>query len=332
MKIKTNLKGFTAYTTNSALNALLRYRKDINEKLRVHEAQDPTGSTWGTIGFHATGKDEWDDPEFVRDLDGKAMQLLVQFNDRICPAATIKERMAEELAAIKTREGRKANKTEFAQIRDVAEAYLLPRSHIRRTVIPVFVYPTHIVIFSTSAKRAGDVISRLFGLMQDLGQELHARPAEGNESSAAWITAVAKSDDDSPLEPGSSAVLRYDGEEKKSAIRIKDKDICSGDVQSLIGEDNYRVSELEVSVLDGAGVPAGVAGVQFTINDKLVIKGLRFPDLTIQSHVGAADGDAEAEALAIFTLVAMVIPQILKIVFDSLGGEARATYDAEDEL
>lgn len=336
MKTKLNLKGFTTFAIKSGLLGRMFRREgsDLQEVLGRREAEDPKGSTWGMHGLAKLGPDDEDgNSEFARAIDGNCMMVMVQFNDRICPGANISEQMSEQVAAITEREGRKPNKTEMGQLRDDAEAFLLPRSHIRRTPVPVFIYDERIAIFTTSAKRANDVAALLFSIANDLGLHDVPLPASAVDSTRGWLTSVALSEDDSILEATSNVVLRYDAtEEKKATLRIKDKGVHEKDIQDLINVSLYQASELGVVVLEGAETPAGLGGVEFTINDKLIIKGLKFPDLTIKTHLGDTDGDKQAELDGVITLVALAIPQIWDIVFDALGGEDRTAFEEDDEL
>lgn len=333
--MKSNpFKGFITYGMAPGLMAKLHGPgAEVHIKLCQLESEDPTGATWGTMGF----VEPIGNGDFAVPLDGtRSVLLMVKFNDRILPGKVRDEHLRVRVAALADQQGRPCSKKEYAQLRDDVEAELLPKSHIRRTFIPVLVYKEHLVIFTTSAKRANDIVSLLFGLCNNWGFKLTALPLDVKESVSAWLTAVAKSDDDSVLAAMDSAVIRRVADSDKAVYRIKDKDIDDAEVQELLVDENNRVTELSVSVLDGVQDEySGIAGLTFNVNSNLIVKGMKFPDLTIKSaigEVGTDDSALIAEFIGMATLVALSVTHVLEILIQACGGENRTVYEDEDEL
>lgn len=325
-------KSFITYGIGVGLYAKLLNREDANEKIERRATEDPTGATWGTMGFVSPDGSG----DFAIEMAGSgAVMLAVQINERILPGKVRDEHLKERLKAVREMEGRDPGKKEYAQLRDEVEAELLPKSHIRRTTVPVLVYEKRVVFFTSSAKRASDLASLLWSLCNDFGFHPKMLPLATKDTADAWLTSVAKSEDDSPLVPLDSAVIRAAFAEDKSVVRIKDKDIDDSDVQALLADSDYRVTELLVSVLEGAqDGPQGVAGASFTVTDKLIVKNLKFPDLAIREAIGEAGAEddlGKAEFMGMGVLVALSVTAILDVICVALGGEDRTVYDEGDD-
>ena len=305
---------------------------ELQADIQKFESEDPVGAFWGTIGFVSPDGSG----QFAVPLEGtRSVLLAVQFNDRILPGKVRDEHMKQRIADLMDREGRTPTKREFAQLRDDAEAELLPKSHIRRSVVPLLVYHDHIVIFTTSHKRGLDIVTLLFRLSNALGKDIRILPAATNDFVAQWLTAIATADDDSCLAAMDSAVHKSANPETNTTVRIKDKDLGEGDVQDMLRSGEYRAAELGVCVIDGWR-SAGVEGVTFTLTEKLIVKGMKFSDLSIRAAVGEIDkrnttAASAAEFLGMATLVALSVSTILTIVFDALGGEDRKAFDLEED-
>lgn len=336
--MKSNpFKAFITYGMGTGLLAKLNDSDLAQEKMALRESEDPTGATWSTTGFVSPDGSG----DFAVPMAGtRAVMVAVQINDRILPGKVRDEHLKKRLDELYRQSGRAADKKEFAQLRDEVEAELLPRSHIRRTLVPVLVYNDRLVLFTSSAKRAGDIAALLWALCNDFGFHPKMLPASAKDSVGAWLTALAIGDDhDSPFAPMDSGVLRCPNDVIKSVVRIKDKDIEDADIQALLVDGGYSVSELGVSVMEGVQENlAGIAGVTFTITDKLVVKGMKFPDLTIRTAIGEAakgDGDdeiAKVEFQGMAHLVAESVSLVLGSIFEAVGGEDRTIYDEDDEL
>lgn len=332
--MKTNpFKNFITYSMAAGLLGKLQSRNVIEYEIEPRMSVDPTGSMWSTMGFVSPDGSE----EFVVPLTGTgAVLLAVQLNERILPAKVRDEHMKKRLDDIMEREGRKPTKSEYASLRDDVESEQLPKSHIRRTVIPILVFSERIVFFTSSAKRATDLAAIMWSVAQGSKVDTPLLPATAKESVTAWLTALVKGEDDSPFAPMTSGVLRHTEDTIKSVVRIKDKDLDDADIQALLVDNKYRVSELRAYVMEGHSSDMdGVEGVEFTINDKLVVKGMKFPDLAIREAIGeAGEGDdlARLEFQGMAHLVASSVSKLIYAIFEATGGEDRGVYDQYDEL
>lgn len=287
-----DIKLFKAFTphVNRALHAV---RLDaLNAAVAEWPAADPAGSSWRYMGFAEVSPNE-----HVIDVQGVAKLCLVQLNERILPGAVLREKVAERAASIMEREGRKAGKKEWAQIRDEVEFELLPTAFIRRKLIPVMFVSEMVLIFTSSSKVCDDVVTlllratnngqeslvlhRVADLVQnDIGGALRALAVDGENADA---------EENRFLAVGSTITLR--GADKQQ-ITVKDKDVASHDVSQLLAQD-YSVTKLGVDMLTpGETDPEAT----FVLSDKLVFTGFKTAGVTSSREKGD-----EAIAAAFFS-------------------------------
>ena len=296
---------------------------DVREILDFHgdaifepfETSDPTGGTWRTLGFQRI------EGEFLHDLDGAGDVLDVQFNERILPAKVRDEHLAQRIAAITEREGRKPGKKEYAELRDEVEFDLLPKSHIRRTNVYVMILKGNTtLVFTSSVKKATDAMSLI---LHAIGrhEEVSITPIEPKNDIPSYLTSVVTTNnvDEFPFEDADAAVLK----KSKEVIRIKDTDLSDAQIQSMLREDGFAVHELSMTFFVEAE-PV----MDFTLNDKFVFKRCVLPDAKVVEKTDKTeDGNVAFHSLA--WLVATEYRSLLKTVIDELGGEHLHTAKAE---
>jgi recombination associated protein RdgC len=297
------------------------------------EAVDPTPTQWGTLGIkkHTTG-------EFAA-LLGDAYFMVIEVADRILPGKIIKEHLGKLLFQQEAATGRKPSRKEAAQLRDQVEAQLLPKAFIRRALVPIYVTRTHVVVFTSSYKRANDCMSVMYNLATvDAGiKHVGMAMASFSNSVSAWLLAVARQADDVDTEslmPHRAIVLK--NEDTKSTVRYKDHDVEEEDVQALLDDasnSNHIVTELQMAC--GSALGAALEGVTFSLTNKLILKGIKFPDLTVNEYMGAkAEGDEEAmvaDYMGMATLVGAAVMKLFTHLWEDMDGEATYPW-TDDEL
>ena len=226
-------------------------------------AEDPTGSMWRTLGYlpMATG-------EHVIDVDG-ARLLFVQLAERILPASVIKEKVAERARAVQEREGRKISRKHWMEFKDDVVQELLPKSHIRRKIVPVMFSKGHTFVFTSSAKTCDEVMALLLRSVDDFAVPVHMGTL-AQKSISSVLTSIARdgSDENDNFQPGAEIVLK--GKDKQT-IRVKDKAVDERDVQALLDTNDYHVSALALT----DGDEGAAETVSFNINENLVISRLQ---------------------------------------------------------
>lgn len=303
-------KAFTPY-----LNVAPDWRKlDLQsiDALEDNEVVDPTPTSWSSTGIVDLGGNE-----FAMDVQGAAMLVGVQFNERILPGAVQKEKMLAKLAHIEEQTGRKPGKKEYAQIRDDVAFELLPQAFIKRKVVPIMFIKDKVLVFTSSAKKADDAIALLYRVIgsDDLFvPTLLSNRVVGNITGR--LTELAKDGGhegplDERLETTSSVVLKG---ENKQTIRIKDKAVGSDDVSTLL-KQSYDVASLGLAYLDPDDVDESAS---FVMSEKLIVSRLAVVD---SDTVRGKDAkDEQATALATMWMVALATNKIVDLVIDLMDG------------
>lgn len=295
---------------------------------------DPTGQQWQSGGFCpiTAGTDEAE-PEFAIDVQGAALLALIQVNQRILPAAVIKEAMVKRIVEIEERDQRKANKSDYASVKDEVVGDLLPKAFIKRTFIPVMWITRgalqYVLVFTSSAKKADDVMLSLSNALNTSGKTA-SRWAPSLLSNCVQkdietvLTACAKGEpiQTEQFEDGMSFVFHRSAVLKgadKQRITIKEKDIGSADVQNLL--KNYDVIKLGVELYDG-DIDAEASLV---INDKLICSGFKVD--AVSKTTARNDDNAGADLLHNLWLTARVGGMTVETLLAGMGGLRNVPLD-----
>lgn len=307
---------------------------DFHDEIENHRPVDPSGGQWRTSGIPAV---TLAGNEPITPVSPEILMMAVQFNERILPGKVRDEHLAEAIAQIEEREGRKPGRKEYAQLREQVEFDLLPKAFIRRSWVYVtFIRPQQLMLVHTSsAKRSDDVIATLAGLFSDFPVEFKPRLLRP-KTPIETLTRIARDgyQDGVEFEPTDSAVLRG---ENKEVVRLKDMDIGSADVEALLDQE-YSVTELGLRTVNG-----GDEAMRFVLNDKFVFKRIDVPDVTLQlkhSDPEVLMAEFQSYAIMFITYLATAVTDILVEMgghVDLEGADGKpdspqAPEDDEDEL
>jgi recombination associated protein RdgC len=291
----------------------------VSELIAGFKHIEPGADAWISYGL----VEPFEEGSFVHSLDGLAHLMFMKFSEKILPGAVRDKELAKRLKELFDKTGRAPTKVEYAQTRDEAEAYLLPKAFVRDTIIPILVYKDKIIFCTTSAKKMEQANSVLTQLAQARKVEYDPHYMDG-EHINFHMTELAKSgvihfdDEDSAyrFDAGKSGVFRRDGEQKAVA-RIKDRDLSHAEVQKLF-DSGYEATEIGMSMYDQT---EGKDSAQFTLTEKWVIKGIKLADKDeLRTH---------ADAHATYWLYARYIGMIVDLLQEAL---AEAKPDGDDEL
>jgi recombination associated protein RdgC len=110
--------------------------------------------------------------ELVHASNGR-MMVCLRREDRILPAAVIREQVEEKAEAIALAEGRSVGRKERQQIKDEVVTDLLPRAFTRSSHLYAYIDPADgwVVVDSATPKKAEDLLS---ALRETLGSLQHA--------------------------------------------------------------------------------------------------------------------------------------------------------------
>lgn len=294
------------------LNACIPYRLDevqdivgwLSDQPEIPEhllSIDPRGDQWSSRGFMKS----------VR-VGTNSVTYCVQFNDRILPAKVRDEHLDKKVAELADREGRKPGKREYAELREQVEALLLPQAFIRRSLVHVSITDDLMLIWTSSFKKADEVVALLMALVENSASEALFVTTISTRSPLSVVLTDIASDTlvHEVLEKTDSAVLKSDDDSR--TIRVKDRDIDAGEVQGLL-DAGYIAHELGLKMANDAS---------FSLTEKLAFKKLKVD--------GTADIDDAADA-AIWLSIASVT-RALGYVIEIAGGEMSINSSSSTKL
>ncbi|TDQ39358.1 recombination-associated protein RdgC [Thiopseudomonas denitrificans] len=295
---------------------LLVYRLNLESPLQAEELETALASlpakacgsqVASTYGFVAPwGKNE--DAPLVHASQG-FMLIAARQEERILPASVVRDAVQEKVDELEAAEARKVYKKEKDQIKDEIVQTLMPRAFIRKSVTRAAIDAQNgfIYVDASSSKKAEELLS---AMREALGS-LPVRPVSVKQAPTATFTGWVKSHEASHgLFLLDECELR-DSAEDGGIIRIKREDLSSEEVQ------NHLAAGKLATVLSLAWEEK----LSFLLDDKLVIKRLRFEDL-LQSQAEQDGGDDAASQFdASFVLMMLTLRDFIPQLLEALGGE-----------
>lgn len=229
--------------------------------------------------------------------------------ERILPSSVVRDALKEKVDEIETEQMRKVYKKERDQLKDEIIQTFLPRAFIRRASTYAAIMPKQglILVDSASARKAEDLLSTL---REAIGS-LPVRPLGVKIAPSAtltdWLKTQKAADEFYVLD---ECELR-DTHEDGGVVRCKRQDLTSEEIQLHLSTGK-QVTQLALAWQDK---------LSFVLDDKLVIKRLRFEDLLQEQAEQEGGDDALSQQDASFTLMMMTLVEFLPKLFEALGGE-----------
>ncbi len=295
---------------------LLVYRltQDVDfdtEKLEAALAAKPArpcaSQELATYGFVAPFGKGVDAP-LVHESQGFLL-ISARKEERILPGSVVKDAVKEKVDEIESEQMRKVYKKEREQIKDEIVQAFLPRAFIRKSATFAAIAPAQglIIVNASSPKRAEDLLSTL---REAIGS-LPVRPLTVKIAPSAtmtdWVKAQQAAADFHVLD---ECELR-DTHEDGGIVRCKRQDLTGEEVQ-LHMSSGKQVTQLSLAWQDK---------LSFVLDDKLVVKRLKFEDL-LQEQAEQDGGDDDlSQQDASFTLMMLTLIEFLPALFEALGGE-----------
>ncbi|UXH41166.1 recombination-associated protein RdgC [Pseudomonas promysalinigenes] len=260
-----------------------------------------------TYGFIAPfGKGE--DAPLVH-VSGEFLLIAARKEERILPSSVVNDAVKEKVEEIETEQMRKVYKKERDQIKDEIIQAFLPRAFIRRSMIFAAIAPRlgMILVNSASAKRAEDLLSTLREVMGSLP----VRPATVKIAPTATMTDWVKSQQAAEGFYVLDECELRDTAEDGGIVRCKRQDLTGEEIQLHLSTGKV-VTQLALAWQDK---------LSFVLDDKMVIKRLKFEEL-LQEQAEQDGGDEAAQQFdASFQLMMMTFAEFLPALFEVLGGE-----------
>ncbi len=260
-----------------------------------------------TYGFVAPfGKGE--DAPLVH-VSGEFLLIAARKEERILPSSVVNDAVKEKVEEIETEQMRKVYKKERDQIKDEIIQAFLPRAFIRRSMIFAAIAPRlgMILVNSASAKRAEDLLSTLREVMGSLP----VRPATVKIAPSATMTDWVKSQHAAEGFYVLDECELRDTAEDGGIVRCKRQDLTGEEIQLHLSTGKV-VTQLALAWQDK---------LSFVLDDKMVIKRLKFEDLLQEQAEQDGGDEAQQQFDASFLLMMMTFSEFLPVLFEALGGE-----------
>jgi recombination associated protein RdgC len=244
--------------------------------------------------------------DLVHAANGRLM-ICLRREDRILPAAVVREHVDERADAIADAEGRPVGRKERQRLRDEVLTDLLPRAFSRSTHLYAYVDPGAgwVVVDSATPKKAEELLS---ALREALGS-LRLRPLAVNQSPATTMTRWLEQDPPHGFTLGDECELK-EPVDNGGVMRGRRIDLASPEVRSHL-DAGMLVAKLALDWRERIGCVLG---------DDLGIRRLRFLDLVMEQAADIDSDDALARFDADFNLMAMELAHFVPAVIEAFGG------------
>ncbi|KXU34566.1 recombination-associated protein RdgC [Ventosimonas gracilis] len=240
---------------------------------------------------------------------GDFLLIAASKEERLLPGAVVKDALKEKIEEIESAQMRKVYRKEREQMQDEIVQSLLPRAFIRRSQTLAAIAPKLglLLVNGASANRAEELLTTL---REAIGS-LPLRPVSVKIAPSATLTDWLKNQ-----KAADGFVLQGDCElrdthEDGGIVRCQRQDLASEEIQLHLASGKI-VTQLALDWQEK---------ITFVLDDKLVIKRLRFADLLTEQAATDGGDDALAEQDASFTLMMLTLSEFLSALFEALGGE-----------
>lgn len=242
----------------------------------------------------------------VHAANGRLM-ICQRREDRILPAAVIREALAEKVDAIEAAEARPVGRKEKTRLKDEIVVDMLPRAFTRSSHLYAYIDPKAgwIVVDSATPKKAEEMLS----LLRETLGSLKIKPLAVSNSPAMVMTRWLENSVPQPFVAADECELK-EPVENGGIVRGRKLDLGSDEVRSHL-EAGKQVTKLGVEWNER---------IACLLCDDLSIKRLRFLDLVMEEAAEVDADDAAARFDADFTLMAMELSHFIPAVIEALGG------------
>ncbi|MCK2182942.1 recombination-associated protein RdgC [Halomonas getboli] len=250
--------------------------------------------------------------QLLHELQGQRLITALR-QERLLPAAVVKEELEERVEAIETAESRKLRRQEKLTLKEQVYEELLPRAFVRSQKVDLW-WDTRrglIAVNTSSRKRAEELLDLLRETLGSLKVTPLASQTLPMRAMTTWLGDAATRPEDMAL--GDQVELKAKGDD--GVLRARQVDLDSDEIQQLL-ESGRQASKMALG-LEGR--------LTFVLHDDLAIKSLRFDDALIDEASQTDDGDDALVRLETdFMLMTQALADGIERLLAWLGGEAQA--------
>lgn len=249
--------------------------------------------------------------EHVHPVGGRLLVCL-QTEEKVLPAAVVKELVAEKVAAIEDQEMRRVFRKEKARFQEEIFQELLPQAFTRNRRSYAYIDPgTHWLVVDSASRKTVDELTK--ALRRTLGS-LPVRPLQVATAPSAVLTEwIATGEIPASLTLEDECELR-DAGEQGGVVRCKGQDLTGEEIQAHL-KAGKQVTRLGLNWNER---------IAFLLEEDFRLRRLRFLDL-VQQPVDSIKADtAEAQSDAEFILMTEQLAEFLPHLLTFFGGEVTA--------
>jgi len=257
----------------------------------------------------------WSSPLGVEDgplvhAAGGRLLLRLRREERLLPATVVREALAERVAAIEEKEGRKVYRKERLGLKDEIIQDCLPRAFTRNTFLYAFIDPSAgwIYVDAASATRAEELLNLL---RDSIGTFPVLLPDVQHSPQACMTRWLLDRDLPAGFEAAEECELREPGEDG-GVVRCRGLDLFSEEVDSHL-HAGRQVSRLALRHDER---------VAFVLGDDLCLRRLKFAEALLKENEDLPPEDALARLDADFVLMAEAVVELFEAVLAAFGGLA----------
>jgi recombination associated protein RdgC len=279
----------------------------LQTALATKPAREPGTQELSTYGFIAPyGKGE--ESPLVYERNGYIL-IATRKATRQLPATVIREAVVKKVEAIEFEQQRKVYKKERDQLKDEIIQALMPHAFVRNshTLAAIDLKAGLILVNTSSANTAEDLLSTL----REVIGTLPVRPLTVKVSPAASMTEWVKTEEaPTDIYVLDSALLR-DTHEDGGTITARGQDLTSDEIKLHLSTGKV-VTQLALAYADK---------LSFVLDDKMVIRRLRFESILKDQADADGGDDADGQFASSFVLMMLTLNAFFGALVEALGGE-----------
>lgn len=250
--------------------------------------------------------------QYVHTTGGYHM-ICLRKEEKLLPAAVIKEVVAERVEQIEQEQMRKVRRKEKDEIREQVTLEMLPQAFSRSRLIFAYLAPQEdlLVVDAGSAKQAEELTSFLRKTLGSLPVRLPAVEQAPAFTFSGWLTESLELPPSFTL--GLECELKDSGEDG-GMVRCRGLDLRSDEIRNHL-ETGMQVTRVAMTWEDS---------LSFVLDEELALRRLRFGD-TFQERLDDIEADdAAARFDATFSLMTLEFSRLIPALLEALGGEDRS--------
>lgn len=280
---------------------------ELEEAIATKPHREPASQEMSTYGFIPPFKAAI--VETALAPSGEYLLIAAKKTERILPGNVIRDELKKKVDEIEAEQLRKVYKKERDQLKDDIIQAFLPRAFLRHKVTFALIMPAAglILVDTGSPAAAEDLLSTL----REVLGTLPVRPLTSKIAPVAtmtdWVKVQKAAEDFYVLDECEMRDTREDG----GTVKVKRQDLTADEIEMHIATGKV-VTKLAVAWKDH---------FSFVLDDKLIIKRLRFEDLLQDQAEQAGGDDAHGQLVASLTIMAGTFAEFIPALLQSLGGE-----------